>query len=444
MDFLIILIMWTCLIPGIIIRYYPFRNIISKNKKTLLFVVYTIIFILNVLALYLINKNHEISIIEYKYTHEICVLIYVAINCIIIKHNFYKHMFLYGMESLLVICIQTMVNIINKMISYNLEMRYQILISCIIYIIIFFVIGYIFIKPYLEDYGVFIVTDKTYYWSLVWIIPISMYISNLVVFLNETWGKSWQELVATLFINIASFTIYKYISLDFTERMERLERECNSQILKSQVESLKYHYNQINDIREKMSIMNHDMRHNIILLESLMNECKYEDVKKMIYKWNTDLEDGKMVSYCNNILINAILSLHIKKSESLGVKINVDINIPKRLNIEESDLAVVLSNILENAINATVKQKYDEDKIIELESKYINEKIVIRLKNRFDGNVLFGKDGLPISEEKGHGIGSRSIAAFARKYNATISNEYSNGWYTVRLLITDMEIIKEM
>ena len=40
--------------------------------------------------------------------------------------------------------------------------------------------------------------------------------------------------------------------------------------------------------------------------------------------------------------------------------------------------------------------------------------------------MLLNKDGTPISNEEGHGIGSQSIKEFTKKYNLVLNYDISN------------------
>ena len=59
---------------------------------------------------------------------------------------------------------------------------------------------------------------------------------------------------------------------------------------------------------------------------------------------------------------------------------------------------------------------------------------MFQIANPIEHPVSFGKDGLPLAEGEQHGFGSRSIAAFCKKYDATCHYEQQNGWFTLRVI----------
>ena len=60
---------------------------------------------------------------------------------------------------------------------------------------------------------------------------------------------------------------------------------------------------------------------------------------------------------------------------------------------------------------------------------------MLKVENTYNGKVRFGSDGLPLSSEDGHGIGTRSIAAFCKKYDASWSYDASDGWFILRIAL---------
>ena len=98
----------------------------------------------------------------------------------------------------------------------------------------------------------------------------------------------------------------------------------------------------------------------------------------------------------------------------------------------DNDLAILLSNVIENAVIASCKQPEGEREI-RLSLQYIAPQYVLSLENRYDAPVVFGADGLPTTSAEGHGIGMVSLDAFRKKYGADIVFEQEDGW--VRLMI---------
>ena len=114
--------------------------------------------------------------------------------------------------------------------------------------------------------------------------------------------------------------------------------------------------------------------------------------------------------------MDAVLSSYLHKAEIRHIQINHKIAFPEQIPVNESELATVFANALENAINAC--EKLDPEKRF-IEIKVLNHpRFIVQISNSFDGNIEFDKNGIPVSHESGHGFGTRSIVAFCEKNNA--------------------------
>ena len=61
--------------------------------------------------------------------------------------------------------------------------------------------------------------------------------------------------------------------------------------------------------------------------------------------------------------------------------------------------------------------------------------MIFEVVNTYDGTILFDEDNLPRAEDDGHGTGTQSILAFARKYNAVLIYKTEGDMFYMRMLI---------
>lgn len=95
--------------------------------------------------------------------------------------------------------------------------------------------------------------------------------------------------------------------------------------------------------------------------------------------------------------------------------------LPQSIRVSESDLCVLLSNALENALNACRKQK--ENGLpgrIEVTAYEREGKLLLQIINSCDDSVIFS-EGLPVADLPEHGIGVRSICAIVERYGGIYS-----------------------
>ena len=116
-----------------------------------------------------------------------------------------------------------------------------------------------------------------------------------------------------------------------------------------------------------------------------------------------------------------------------GIQTSVSVNIPDSLSVDDMELAITISNLLENAVYACLKLP-EKDRYLKMTAKYKNQ-LLLEIENSCEGMVLLDEDGHPFSDEKNHGIGTRSVLAFINKTNSEIYYIAEEKRFRVRMIL---------
>ena len=103
--------------------------------------------------------------------------------------------------------------------------------------------------------------------------------------------------------------------------------------------------------------------------------------------------------------------------------------------VSDSDLCIILSNALENALHAC--RPFIADGIactIDVQFYEQNGKMFLQITNPCKEGIRFEKD-IPVSDRPGHGIGVQSICAIVDKYKGVYTFAEKDGRFILRLLI---------
>ena len=140
--------------------------------------------------------------------------------------------------------------------------------------------------------------------------------------------------------------------------------------------------------------------------------------------------------YCSDAVINAVVSYYAAKSGREEIRFSALIQISGRLPVEDLDIGAVLSNALENAYNACQGLTGEPERFIALKFILHRRQYLLDVSNSFDGAVAFDDAGRLLSEKDDHGIGSQSIFAFAKKYNATVDYSVKGCVFNIRIMFS--------
>ena len=177
----------------------------------------------------------------------------------------------------------------------------------------------------------------------------------------------------------------------------------------------------------------HDMRHHMQYLLSCIENGHLEQAKGYMQEICSKIDAGKVISFCENEAANLILSSFAFRAKEQGIHMKVKANINKTLHISESDLCVLLSNGLENALHACRKVKENGEKsFVEVSAFEKNNKLFLQIINSCDSEVCIVQ-GVPVTKRAGHGIGIRSICALVERYDGIYTFEVLDRKFMLRV-----------
>lgn len=130
---------------------------------------------------------------------------------------------------------------------------------------------------------------------------------------------------------------------------------------------------------------------------------------------------------------NLILSAFAGRAQKAGIAMHVQGMLPAFILVSDSDLCILLSNALENALHAC-QPFAAEGKACGIDVRFYvrEEKLFLQVTNPC-GNMVRFENGIPVSDQPGHGIGVQSICAIVRRYGGVYAFSVKNGQFVLRL-----------
>ena len=122
--------------------------------------------------------------------------------------------------------------------------------------------------------------------------------------------------------------------------------------------------------QSEVPALKHNLSENYLEIEKLLLADKKSEAMEFISRQTDILDNTRVKKFCQSPLINAALSIYIRREEKLNIKITSKTDLPPKMTTDDSDLAVLVSNLLENAINASLKQKSPDEREISIIIKF--------------------------------------------------------------------------
>ena len=101
--------------------------------------------------------------------------------------------------------------------------------------------------------------------------------------------------------------------------------------------------------------------------------------------------------------------------------------------MSDTELCSVVANGMENALLAASHPDVT-DKWVKFYCEVKQSKILIQIQNAYTGQVII-RNGLPVSNQKGHGYGCHSIESIVQSNGGICSFTADNGLFTLRIAI---------
>ena len=421
-------------ISGAYIRYLPFSRELSEEKISLLrksFLIWSLAdFVINLFLF-----SDEISYRTFKIALLVFWLPYFMIATKIIG-KISKQIFAFGMEGLWVFMVHAFAGMGVALIHGQMSEEFlplQIQIYLLLFVGLLWVERKFFINlfPTTKFFE-----DKALRWTIS-ILPVAIFIGTTIQIMEVTFLQTWPERAQRLFFPIFFLLIYRLMSITTQKVEEKQLQERKNQILKRQMNSLEENNALLEKNQREVTELKENLLENYTTLENLINAGKTAEAMEFIGRQVKILDSTRIKQYSKLPLINAAISVYFRRAENFGIKTISKVDLPEKILTDESELAVLVSNLLENAIAASLKQKNSSPREISIILRSIGGQNVLEIENRYDLPIKLGENGLPYTTKIGHGLGMSSLEMFAKKYNAFVDFSQENGFVRVNLYWND-------
>lgn len=188
-----------------------------------------------------------------------------------------------------------------------------------------------------------------------------------------------------------------------------LEQEAG--YLRQYVSEAKYCY-------EKTSSFRHDIKNHMEIIRKLIQRNNTEKALRYMADMEEIESDISLPCSTNNPVTDILLENKLSIAKNLGISAYCSLSLPYPCKISDMDFCIILSNAVDNAINACKILGKEADTFINVSGNVQGDFLLIEVRNSFQDN-----------SEINEGIGLKNIRAVAEKYNGganieTLENEF--------------------
>ena len=269
------------------------------------------------------------------------------------------------------------------------------------------------------------------HWVSIILIP-SVYLLLTILLLQIPKIPSYYifPIIVLLFIaNFITFYLYDSIMASFHLKVEQFQ-------LIEQNKSYERQFAVMQQALENTSVIRHDFKQHLMAIRSYIRLNRIDECLTYLNDLLRFTESTNVYAKSGHPIIDSIINFKFEQASQKSIHVVVKLIIPTELPLLSTfDIATLLGNLLDNAIEATCKRK--DNRSIRIFMEYKKGRLFIQFKNTFDGIVNKSNDKLITtkSDEKHHGIGIRRIQEVVKKYDGEIYMEHENELFSTDILL---------
>ena len=217
--------------------------------------------------------------------------------------------------------------------------------------------------------------------------------------------------------------------------MSFLSRHIDRQIAAYQRELVETHYQEVETMYRQMRGWRHDYRSHIQAMKALAADGDVEAIKDYLDQLDTELNTVDTVVKTGDPMADAILNSKISLARARHIGVTADACIPVKLSMSGLDLCIILGNLFDNAMEASMKLP-ESQRLIRIYMDMKNTQLYISFTN-FTAEKKMVRRGKVFETTKGagHGLGLARMDAIIERLDGYVSRNSEDGAFTTEILI---------
>lgn len=276
------------------------------------------------------------------------------------------------------------------------------------------------------------ITNKE--WICLSCFPLFTIISMsgmLYVFSQVDEKISYIFLLIAFGLVIMDFLVF-YLIHDIVNREAAIQ---DSRLIQERTKNQMNIYRNMHDTYDRQRKKSHDYKNQLICIQGMLASGKTEETIDYITDLTGNLIKDMDIFHTNHAVVDAVINQKYRHAQLKNITVIMMVNDLSSLTINEEDLVTVLSNILDNGIEAC--ENLTEEKILKLKITIESNQLLISAQNPVIEPVQIVNNKIISTKADGkdHGIGMLNIFAVVAKYRGTYAIQCKNGWFHLTVLI---------
>ena len=272
-------------------------------------------------------------------------------------------------------------------------------------------------------------------WYVFWVLPLVFILLNLFMIPRyQTTLQTGRVLQGYIVLSIALLVLLFWFNTVFLLMANSLNRNARLRQENQFLSMQQQRYESLKAAIEEARQARHDMRHQLNQISALAESGDLEGLNAYLAKTVSRIPNLDM-NFCENRAADSVVGYYCALAKREDIPFRAQLDLPQALPVDAIDMCLVLSNLLENALEASLRTATARRQIEITAYVHAERLLLIEVENTFDGKIR-EKDGVfRSSKRNGNGIGIQSVHHIAEKTGGASTFSYQNGVFSAKVML---------
>ena len=272
-------------------------------------------------------------------------------------------------------------------------------------------------------------------WYVFWVLPLMFIVLNLFMIpIYPTTLYTGRVLQGYIVLSIALLVLLFVFNTIFLLMATSLNRNARLRQENQLLSLQQQRYENLKTAIEEARQARHDMRHHLNHISMLAEENDMETLKAYLSQTVSRIPDLDM-HFCENRAADSVLGYYCALAKREGIPFSAQIDLPQTLPVDELDMCLVLSNLLENALEASLRTVPVRRWMKVNAYVHAERLLLMQVENACDGEIKETNGVFRSSKRKGNGIGIQSVRHIAEKNGGASTFACQDGVFCAKIML---------
>ena len=233
--------------------------------------------------------------------------------------------------------------------------------------------------------------------------------------------------VVVLALNLCVFYLYHILLENYVQLREQ-------DIYKQQTIAYQNQFEIMKESQSRIRALKHDMKNHVLALEGLAKGSKLEKLMEYLDSMQEFMKNPSEHIYTGNEVLDSLLNYKLQRAKEELKKVETDIVLPEKMNLHSFDFNVIVGNLLDNAIAASIQT---DEQLLKFSMRMENGVLLLHMINSCMGIPEGVCEIRRLSEKSyaGHGIGLTNVQRIVEKYHGDMEMHCKDNYMETEIML---------